>query len=1626
MSYLSYISSFAPDDPMERLFAGGAPDLYARLSVCRVVTGPGAGGPSVGGSPHDPQNNPPQGGNQGGHNPGEPGGSASLPGNQGGNGGGGSPRGGSPHDSENNPPQGGNQGGGGSTTPATPTGTPVGTAPGQQTPDNTIPAGTSPESLPDGEYYDANGEHVIVTTSSNGYTNVRVSGDSENSYYERPDETTSYVNNQPGQGGYVPPAAPPPPPPQDPTGTLPPPPSQTDPTQAQSEPADATYVINENGTVTKYEDGHTYTVRDEAVIEEIKAAATHGDASQLRTSRNVNIVDAAGGGTLSNFGSPVTLHSDSPVRSTADLQRQTDWVKEAYGKLSADPAVRERQLAYIAAVVGRMAGQWAAKPSGRTLLDAKDRPITAAQYLAGLQAGALQNQRLTSYGNQLQTEVAWFKGQLANLPANPTASAARLEELAATAEQNATKWDAANLGQLTFTGADGQPIQLGDFYRAEAARYTKSAAEIRDTLGATGAFVSAVGKANAAFAIEEQASDPLEVDNRSFAGTREAIGNLAYTAEQYSQFAEEWKNRADNHLVQIPVGDAELGRTITPAEWFANQGALMKGQEVTARGKLDAVELMRADSRLALSAFNQQEQASDPIETPNRNITAGYDEASGNLRYTADRYADLATEWESKPENRRLTIPWQDTRQVDNVDGDVITVPGGTREISPAEYYRLEADRLNAQAGRLETQGELAKDQALRQFAIQGREAPGTAFDLPGGGSTAEPPKYTYATGAAVALDAPDGTTTAEMTPEQYAAGIRAARESQRQQGSQFPGGATDKQQGLGGDLYAMEAAGIDRPTWNGVPLNYVDSEMKPVAREEDASFRVGYDASGQPVLMQPRKDTSGAIVDWQSTGSNPENRLGLSDKSKVLQAAIDQAGGYTIDRNGNVLLPDDQRIEGLTRGDVDPRLAKRDNNRALSPDEQRIANRNNNQRTSSLAALPVEQQAIPPEYINGVNPDGSLNLKTGWQGKVVPLHGENQKISKLDDEGNISTDGSFLHNARPWLSIVPGVSTAFTTYDVSHPGSAGGTELTNQEWRNLGKDAFLDSVYIVGWPYGAINVARGVATAGVKAGSRAAVRQAIKPGNLKTLLWDASLPRVARVVAGQHRTAARNLRQNFGSAMKQSPRPLLRGFREEMGEEFLVEYPLEVAAPHIFQSSNRQPVWSRDKSVGENLSLGSGLAPDPGNLAFMLGSAGYFGGAEGFGGRRFSRFDMPPTPSPVQLMPSQQQQLTNAATPPLSGQAYFSGGYAGGYVPSGPDSFGGHPFYEPDPEFRGLFPGQDFYSGDPSEYAGPHPLPGIYSTSPPQGMVRRPSGIYTPTPTPTGDPTPTPTGDPTPTPTPTPTGDPTPTPTPTPNVPTPNVPTPNVPTPNVPTPNVPTPNVPTPNVPTPDVPTPDVPTPDVPTPDTPTPDVPTPDVPTPDVPTPDVPTPDTPTPTVTPTDKGDGDEQVRRIEIRNPYREEDGLFPAEIEWVAVNRHTVSQDGEHTIEPLNDTALKTIAVTRYSRDNPEGKVQLAGALQLESHKDHVAIEMKPRNREADTPEGERNVQMRNPSAKSKSAGKIGYRPGQGLAAQPAPANDGVLNGNGGKRRRGGGSRRRPEDEEETGPPQINLVFNPRG
>lgn len=368
---------------------------------------------------------------------------------------------------------------------------------------------------------------------------------------------------------------------------------------------------------------------------------------------------------------------------------------------------------------------------------------------------------------------------------------------------------------------------------------------------------------------------------------------------------------------------------------------------------------------------------------------------------------------------------------------------------------------------------------------------------------------------------------------------------------------------------------------------------------------------------------------------------------------------------------------------------------------------------------------------------------------------------------------------------------------------------------------------------------------------------------------------------------------------------------RGELGEEFIVEYPLEVAAPHIFQSSDRQPVWSSERNFQQNLTPGSsGLIPDWGNTAFMLGSAGHFGTVEGIGGRRFGRGRLGGAPDPASLptpeaSASQGRQAASMRRyyAELRGQGVDHSTAMSMVRARTPVAGGIHPVsYQRGPIVGGRrdtpWPGHSFDTRIvPTATPNPH------------GYSLTPSGLLTPTatltPAPTGDPTPTadPTPDPTPTPgrpdpTPTPTpgkpdptptpGRPDPTPTPTPGRPDPTptpgkpdptatptpgrpdptptpttgkpdpTPTPPVNTPDpvatppeqgTPTPTDPTVGTPDPNTPDPNTPEPTTPDPNVPEPNVPEPEVPQPDIPEPDIPEPDVPEPEIPEPeTPTPT----------------------------------------------------------------------------------------------------------------------------------------------------------------------------------
>ena len=244
---------------------------------------------------------------------------------------------------------------GGSTTQQ-PTGSPVGTDPGEQTPDNTIPSGTDPSTLPDGEYYDSDGNQVIVSTDSNGNTHVRESGE-ESGYYTRPDGTIGTFDND-GSGGYVPPGL------DNPAHF-----SDTATPFSHDPDDDRSYVVSGDGRVVYYQGGHTYRVSDDDLADAVRTALATGDASGLSYVDRVSVYDAAGHRSASNYehhaGSEHHAESAEEVLSEfASVDEQVEWFRGQVRNLPADPAQAAQRLTELAVIAAGLGQHWSGRDAG--------------------------------------------------------------------------------------------------------------------------------------------------------------------------------------------------------------------------------------------------------------------------------------------------------------------------------------------------------------------------------------------------------------------------------------------------------------------------------------------------------------------------------------------------------------------------------------------------------------------------------------------------------------------------------------------------------------------------------------------------------------------------------------------------------------------------------------------------------------------------------------------------------------------------------------------------------------------------------------------------------------------------------------------------------------------------------------------------------------------------------------------------------------------------------------------------------------------------------------------------------------------------------------------------------------
>ena len=529
--------------------------------------------------------------------------------------------------------------------------------------------------------------------------------------------------------------------------------------------------------------------------------------------------------------------------------------------------------------------------------------------------------------------------------------------------------------------------------------------------------------------------------------------------------------------------------------------------------------------------------------------------------------------------------------------------------------------------------------------------------------------------------------------------------------------------------------------TWGGKEAVYITSDKQPTDDESEAAFRIVTKEDGTPLVesidrydptnswdLRSRYDEEGKR--YTSTGLHPGRVLGASDQNQAAAEIVDQnMVGRHIDQWGTIELPDQNRA--TTRHAGGPR--------------------------GRGTTTEVEIRGVPGEYIVDWDAKGNPILAPGWQEAVVPLSLNRSRIEGLNPDNTYQTgDPTLWARAKPWVSVVPGASTMIKLSDIKHPGSADGSQITGREWREFGAEALVDSVYLVGWPYGAVNLARGVGTAAAKGGLKAAGKQTLhmaRPDRLaKTMLWEPSLPNVGRIVTRQGVNTVKNLRNPLTSIGTKG-KGTLKGLASETGEELLVEYPFEVAAPHIFGVADpAKPLFTGDWSDLLSIRPGSGLIPSRDDALWMGGSVGVFGVLEGVGGRRFS--------------PGGDVEIPTFEGPQSAGRRDFGDG--GQHLPGGTR-------WQASGEMRRHHhlphePSAGFHEGGAFD-AWPS---GWESLMPPTpgGYQRSGSGLLLPTPTPTAmappvpslTPGETPSPAPTPAPTPTPTDTPIPTPTPTPS----------------------------------------------------------------------------------------------------------------------------------------------------------------------------------------------------------------------------------------------------------------------
>ena len=166
------------------------------------------------------------------------------------------------------------------------------------------------------------------------------------------------------------------------------------------------YTVADDGTVSYAQDGHTYTVSDEDLAQDVREAAATGDASGLSSVDQVTVSTGDGGPAAAvnyNVGGDTSAGNYGELRGA-----QEAWFREQLANLPDDPAEAAARLAELSARADELNAEWPGRDA--TFVGPDGQPITGAEYFAqvsaSLSAGANENTVIADRNAALPDAVA--------------------------------------------------------------------------------------------------------------------------------------------------------------------------------------------------------------------------------------------------------------------------------------------------------------------------------------------------------------------------------------------------------------------------------------------------------------------------------------------------------------------------------------------------------------------------------------------------------------------------------------------------------------------------------------------------------------------------------------------------------------------------------------------------------------------------------------------------------------------------------------------------------------------------------------------------------------------------------------------------------------------------------------------------------------------------------------------------------------------------------------------------------------------------------------------------------------------------------------------------------------------